>query len=179
VAGDAVAMAGYVRLYEGANRHGAAVEKLTSNPGEVLSRYRMLLAEEGQAAELEMADDGSKGRNSVAVQGERQSKRYKRRRGFSKAEVEEILSRNGKLSRVEMLRCKVRYFTDGAVIGSKGFVNDFYKTLRGEMSGAGEANGVAANRKKVSTAFRNVDLDLEEERIYSYRDLQKDVLGNE
>lgn len=168
VGGGEVAISGYVRLYEGADRPGAEVEKLTSKPSEVLARYRMLLAEEGQAAELEEAGDGVKGRSTMAVQGERESKRYKRRRGFSKAEVDEILERNGKLSRVEMLRCRVRYFTDGAVIGSKGFVNAFYKSVKGELG---------VERRKVSTAFRNVDM--EGERIYSYRDLQKDVLGSE
>lgn len=170
VAGDAAAMAGYVRLYQGSDRPGAEVEKLTSKPSEVLARYRMLLAEEGQEAEIEteieQADGQSKGRSVMAVQGERKSKRFKRRRGFSRAEVDEILDRNGKLSRTEMLRCRVRYFTDGAVIGSKSFVNDFYKAVRGEIRGG---------RKKASTPFRNIDL--EDEKVYSYRDLQKDVLG--
>ena len=166
VAGDAVAMAGYVHLYQGSDRPGAEVEKLTSKPKEVLARYRMLLAEEGQEAEVEQADSQSKGRSAMAVQGERKSKRMKRRRGFSRAEVDEILERNGKLSRTEMLRCRVRYFTDGAVIGSKSFVNDFYKAVKGEIRG---------ERKKASTPLRNIDL--EDEQIYSYRDLQKDVLG--
>jgi len=34
------------------------------------------------------------------------------------------------LSMAKMLRCRVRYFTDGAVIGSKGFVNDAFAAAR-------------------------------------------------
>ncbi|NCQ36002.1 hypothetical protein GW813_13210 [bacterium] len=30
----------------------------------------------------------------------------------------------------KMLRCRVRYFTDGAEIGSKGFVNDAFAAAR-------------------------------------------------
>ena len=30
----------------------------------------------------------------------------------------------------KMLRTRVRYFTDGAVIGSKGFVNDVFASAR-------------------------------------------------
>ena len=34
------------------------------------------------------------------------------------------------LDMAKMLRCRVRYFTDGAVIGSKGFVNDAFAAAR-------------------------------------------------
>jgi hypothetical protein len=33
-----------------------------------------------------------------------------------------------------MLRCRVRYFTDGAVIGSKGFVNEIFLSSRQRFS---------------------------------------------
>ena len=38
------------------------------------------------------------------------------------------------LSIAKMLRCRVRYFTDGAVIGSKGFVNDTFAGARERFS---------------------------------------------
>ena len=38
------------------------------------------------------------------------------------------------LSMAKMLRCRVRYFTDGAVIGSKGFVNDVFAGSRERFS---------------------------------------------
>ena len=34
-----------------------------------------------------------------------------------------------------MLRCRVRYFTDGAVIGSKEFVNEAFAGARERFSG--------------------------------------------
>jgi hypothetical protein len=34
------------------------------------------------------------------------------------------------LSLARMLRCRVRYFTDGAVIGSKAFVNEAFAAAR-------------------------------------------------
>ena len=39
------------------------------------------------------------------------------------------------LSMAKMLRCRVRYFTDGAVIGSKGFVDDAFASARSRFSG--------------------------------------------
>ena len=38
------------------------------------------------------------------------------------------------LKMAKMLRHRVRYFTDGAVIGSKGFVNDIFLEARGRFS---------------------------------------------
>jgi len=38
------------------------------------------------------------------------------------------------LSIAKMLRCRVRYFTDGAVIGSKGFVNEAFAEARERFS---------------------------------------------
>ena len=38
------------------------------------------------------------------------------------------------LGMAEMLRCRVRYFTDGAVIGSKAFVNEVFAGARERFS---------------------------------------------
>ena len=38
------------------------------------------------------------------------------------------------LSMAKMLRCRVRYFTDGAVIGSRQFVNDAFAAARGRFT---------------------------------------------
>ncbi len=38
------------------------------------------------------------------------------------------------LGMVKMLRCRVRYFTDGAVIGSKDFVNEAFAAARERFS---------------------------------------------
>ena len=57
----------------------------------------------------------------------------------------------------KMLRCRVRYFTDGAVIGSKEFVNEAFKNARERFSakrkdGARKMRGVAAAARGLFTA---------------------------
>jgi hypothetical protein len=52
------------------------------------------------------------------------------RRGIGNKEVESVKEKGGKLTRWEMLRCRVRYFTAGAVIGSRGFVNEVFAARR-------------------------------------------------
>jgi putative transposase len=49
----------------------------------------------------------------------------------------------------KMLRCRIRYFTDGAVIGSRGFVNEAFGAGRSRFgekrkSGARKLRGEAA-----------------------------------
>ncbi len=75
--------------------------------------------------------------------------------------AQKVLDKKGKLSRAQLLRCRVRYFTDGLVIGSKEFIDDFCERNREafgergfrrpcEMSG-GDWRGMRAFR-----GFRNV-----------------------
>jgi hypothetical protein len=52
---------------------------------------------------------------------------------------------------VAMVRCRVRYFTDGAVIGSKGFVNEVFAGAR-ERFGAKRKDGARAMRGSGSGA---------------------------
>ena len=53
--------------------------------------------------------------------------------GFSRAKVEKILAEGGKLRQTELLRCRVRYFSDGVVLGSKEFVNGIFDRHRSEF----------------------------------------------
>jgi putative transposase len=53
-----------------------------------------------------------------------------KRKGMSAAEAERETERASELSRGRMLRCRVRYFTDGAVIGSRAFVNEAFANAR-------------------------------------------------
>jgi hypothetical protein len=55
------------------------------------------------------------------------------RTGFSKERVEAVLRSGGKLSRAELLRCRVRWFSDGVAIGSKGFVEGIFTKCRGHF----------------------------------------------
>jgi hypothetical protein len=70
------------------------------------------------------------------------------------------------LGLAKMLRCRVRYFTDGAVIGSREFVNEAFARSR-ERFGAKRKDGARALRGSGSAA-RGV--------IWSLRDLRKGML---
>lgn len=48
------------------------------------------------------------------------------RKGFSAERVKAVLASGGQLSRAELLRCRVRHFVDGAVIGSEKFVEGVF-----------------------------------------------------
>ncbi len=48
------------------------------------------------------------------------------RKGFERSEVLAVLARGGELGRAEVLRLRVRYLVDGAVLGSQGFVNELF-----------------------------------------------------
>lgn len=52
------------------------------------------------------------------------------RRGFSRNEVNAVLEQDGQLSKSQLLRCRVRYFSDGVVLGSKTFANNLFERNR-------------------------------------------------
>ena len=51
----------------------------------------------------------------------------------SRAKIEQILEAGGKLSKAELLHCRVRYLSDGVVLGSKAFVEDVFQAHRAEF----------------------------------------------
>ena len=60
--------------------------------------------------------------------------------GISRAEVAEVWAAGGELSLAQLLRCRVRYFSDGVAIGSEGFIEGFFRARRGMFS-AGRKTG--------------------------------------
>lgn len=52
------------------------------------------------------------------------------RAGISPEEVRKVLNRGGELSMKEALQCRVRYFADGAVLGSQKFSNEIFTKYR-------------------------------------------------
>ena len=52
------------------------------------------------------------------------------RRGLSAAEVEAVWQAGGKLSLAQLLRCRVRYFTDGFAVGSEAFIGAVFHMCR-------------------------------------------------
>jgi len=65
--------------------------------------------------------------------------------GFTQQEIEAVVAAGGKLSLAAVLRCRVRYFTDGVVLGSAAFVDEFFDGRRSEF---GEARQGGARRMK-------------------------------
>jgi len=55
------------------------------------------------------------------------------KQGFSTEEVNKVLESGGKLPMHELLRCRVRYFSDGLAIGSKEFVEKIFKRYPGHF----------------------------------------------
>ncbi len=108
--------------------------------GNVSRQYRMILLAEGEERLQEVGGVG--GRLEARVV----------RKGVKKDVVEAELARLERSRDVamgKMLRCRVRYFTDGAVLGSRGFVDGVFRACRERFSeqrksGARKLRGVAA-----------------------------------
>jgi hypothetical protein len=81
------------------------------------------------------------------------------RAGIPKEKVTRVLAKDGKLSEAEMLRHRVRHFTDGLVIGSEGFVDTAFALARGYFG---------KKRRSGARKIRQVDTPLR-----SMRDLGK------
>ena len=113
------------------------------------ARYRMFLYDEGR----EVAGDADLGRKS--------------RRGMPEAEVEAVREQGGKMSLPEALRHRVRYFCDGAVLGTARFVDAVFEREQALRRRYGE--------KRTSGARRMRGADWGELRVM--RDLRKDVMG--
>ncbi|MCC5806178.1 MAG: transposase [Opitutales bacterium] len=74
--------------------------------------------------------------------------------------VESVVKSGGKVALPELLRCRVRYLTDGAVIGSKGWIEGWMRERQ-------------AARKTPPKRMRFADWG----GLCSLRDLKKDVIG--
>jgi putative transposase len=89
--------------------------------GRVSRDYRMLLLEKGEERTREAVNEDGERLTKVVRKG------TKRRKILNEEETGGLKSA---LRMGAMLRWKVRYFTDGAVIGSRGFVNGFFEQSR-------------------------------------------------
>ena len=54
-------------------------------------------------------------------------------RTVDSAKAQAVMAQGGKVSREEALRCRVRYFSDGAVLGSREFVQGFFERHRDQF----------------------------------------------
>ena len=116
---------------------------------EVAREYRAILlrgAEEKLVSRL--GKDGS-------------TKVRKTRKGMSASEVQRENDELGEIRFGHMLRCRVRYFTDGAVIGSREFVNDAFVRARDRFGekrkdGARKLKGAATPAAGILWSLRDL-----------------------
>lgn len=82
------------------------------------------------------------------------------KRGFNREKVKEVLQEGGTLTLQELLHCRVRYFTDGMVLGSRAYVQEVFlrhrchfsdkrKTAPRSMTGEGWGNLCTARRLRL------------------------------
>lgn len=83
---------------------------------------------------------------------------------FSKASVLKVLKSGGKLPIEELIRCRVRYFTYGMVLGSKDFVEAWFQANRNRMP----SHRKTGARRMMGTDKRDIAV---------FRDLKRDVFG--
>jgi putative transposase len=85
------------------------------------------------------------------------------RAGFTREAARQVVAEGGRLPGSVYLRCRVRYFTDGAVIGSRSYVNEVFGAQRERFGPA---------RKTGARLLRGL---AREERLYALRDLRSGV----
>ena len=98
-------------------------------PNRVMAQYRIYLFESGQSQE-------------AGTHGE------KRRAGFSAEQIQATLAVGGKLKLSEAIHCRVRYFNDGMIFGSRAFVNRIFESHRAWFG---------KNRKTGARRMRGID----------------------
>ncbi len=83
------------------------------------------------------------------------------RKGISKEQANLECDRDGEIPISKVLRCRIRYFTDGAVIGSRIFVDEAFGKCRERFgskrtSGARKLKGDAAPASGVMWSLRDL-----------------------
>lgn len=87
--------------------------EIVQSPEQALATYRIWLFGQGEEREGTAPNGGSE------------------RRGFSREAVLAVLAARGKVSLPEYLQMRVRYFADGAVFGTREYVERVFGALRG------------------------------------------------
>ena len=86
----------------------------------------------------------------------------------SREKALEVLAKGGRLSQADYLRCRVRYFTDGAVLGTREFVDGIFE---------GSRELFHEKRETGARTMRGLELAKKPERLYTLRQLHKEVFG--
>jgi putative transposase len=94
--------------------------------GDRLARRGLVAAMQLEKANADWRHVGASYRKVIFGIGEEKSGRA----GLSHAEVAKVWAEGGRLSLSQLLRCRVRYFSAGAVIGTEGFIERFFSARR-------------------------------------------------
>jgi putative transposase len=140
--GYAQAVAGVVMARRGLERASRAQLQGTRPEQGLMEHYRRLLFTWGQAGKA-----GCK---------------------ISREEARKVLAKGGRLPVAEVLRCKVRYFTDGAVLGTRGYVEAIFAAKR-ERFGPKRQDG--------ARRMRGLEAEEGREGLCTLRDLRVRVFG--
>ncbi|MDP1588643.1 MAG: hypothetical protein Q8M07_12920 [Prosthecobacter sp.] len=141
---------GYAEAMSGSRRAQRGLSKVTAKPVDGweaaggAEAYRCLLFSNG----IEIKD----AQNENVV-----------RSGVTAEEARQVLKDKGKLSGAELVRLRVRYFSDGLVLGSKEFVESVFTENRDKF---GPKRKVGARKVSESTA-----------EMFSLRLLRKEAVG--
>ena len=143
------ALAGRRRAKEGLRTVIAGGERVAPEQVaqvEALAKYRRWLFGQGEA------NDGTDAEGRSL------------RRGFSREAVAQAVAEKGRVALADYVRLRVRYFADGAVLGTRDYVNGVFKALRRRFG---------PNRKDGARRLRGVASD----ELYALRDLRVRAVG--
>jgi putative transposase len=134
---------GEMEKWRDGSRRGETQEKMNAESVEAARRlYRLLM--------FETATDGSSSEKG---------------RVLSKAAFWQVDAAGGGLSRGQLLRCRIRYLTEGAVIGSRAFVEDWFAGVRNTFGG----------RESGARAMKGGDFS----GLFSLRDLKEPIVSKD
>jgi hypothetical protein len=125
--------------------------------GKVSREYRILLLEEGMEDAEEVINEEGEEETKVLKEGMKTEKAV--------AELDRLASGRD-VALGKMLRWRVRYFTDGAVIGSRGFVDGMFEKCR-ERFGEKRKDGARKLRGRAGGAAAG--------QLWSARDLRTEI----
>jgi len=135
MAGRAEAQAGLRWIAEQPNADGLAPAAATATPMDaVLAWYREQLYSKGEEV--------------------RDAEGIVTKPGFSEEEIQKVIQAGGRLPITAFLRLRVRYFTDGAVLGSKSFVESIFQAHRSRFSEKRRTGSRRLRRLELESSLR-------------------------
>ena len=137
--------------------HGGQKSDAPSSPIEALQRWRCLLFGLPESDKAQ-AEERAKGPHGADI--------FRKR--ISREKALEVLANGGRLPETDYLRCRIRYFTDGAAIGTRDFIEEIFSSSRSWFS---------KDRKTGARPLRGLEVAKRPSRLYNLRQLQKGVFG--